>query len=100
MNPGENVDFFFSFISKNSGIYSEQYIFSFEPRANIEFPVITLTGNALVEDELKTLREALIQTFKEQKNQYQINELIQDITDGIKTPTPPLPDLDDPEVRK
>ena len=60
MTPGESVDFFFSFVSKNSGIYSEQFVFQFEPRANIEFPLITLTGNAFVEDDLVDLRRQLV----------------------------------------
>jgi len=46
------------------------------------------------------LRKALVESLKEQKNNYKIEEVIQDMCDGIKTPTPPLPDLEDPVVRK
>ena len=46
------------------------------------------------------LREALVVKLQEQKDSHQIEEVIQDMCDGIKTPTPPLPDLEDPVIRK
>jgi hypothetical protein len=100
LNPGDSVDFFFSFISKNCGIYNEQYIFQFEPKANIEFPVLTLTGNSFVEDQMVQLRESVIRNLESIKDQQTIKEVISDLMNGVRTPDPPLPDLENPLVRK
>eukprot|EP01015_Nassula_variabilis_P025021 TRINITY_DN4834_c0_g1_i9.p1 TRINITY_DN4834_c0_g1~~TRINITY_DN4834_c0_g1_i9.p1 ORF type:complete len:271 (-),score=46.03 TRINITY_DN4834_c0_g1_i9:60-872(-) len=100
LKPGETRRFYFSFISQIPGVFSENWILYSEPKTVQPLRPILLTGNALVEDEHISWRDELESLLNVKQRDTLVRETINDIVERVKTPTPPLPDLNDPEVCK
>lgn len=61
---------------------------------------LKLTGNAIDVDELKDWRKEYDKQSLNKYVQKGISEILNDIIERVRTPTPPLPDLNNPEVCK
>lgn len=100
IKPGERIRFVFSFLSKTTGVFNEEWQLKCEPPCMQPLPNLKLTGVACVEDELTDARR----DFQAQiKNQFSIKiatEIVEDIMEEVKTPPPSPPDLNDPEQFK
>lgn len=59
---------------------------------------LKLTGNAIDVDNLKEWRKDYDRDSLNHFVSKGMNEIVTDIIDAVRTPTPPLPDLEDPEV--
>ncbi|KAL4481803.1 hypothetical protein ABPG74_007892 [Tetrahymena malaccensis] len=100
IKPGQSKRFVFAFMSKVTGIFYEEWELQCEPPTMHPIQRLKLTGNAIDVDNLKDWRSDF---EKESLNHYVykgMNEIVGDIIAEVRTPTPPLPDLEDPEVCK
>lgn len=50
IKPGETISFKFSFLSKVTGIFDEEWILNCEPHLIEPLPKIKFSGQAIVED--------------------------------------------------
>ncbi|CAK77947.1 unnamed protein product (macronuclear) [Paramecium tetraurelia] len=100
IKPGERIKFVFSFLSKQAGVFNEEWELKCEPPCLTQLPNLKLTGIAFIDDELTNGRKEF---QKQVKNKFALKiatEIVDDIFEEVKTPPPPKPDLSDPEQFK
>jgi hypothetical protein len=98
IKPGESKKFIFAFISKITGIFNEEWLLKCEPPTIQHLPNLKLSGNAISEDNLKDWRHTFDTQTYNHFIEKSMNEIVNDVVEAVKTPTPPLPDLEDPEI--
>jgi hypothetical protein len=96
--PKESKTFTFSFRSTLPGIFFEEWEVITEPMCIQPLKMLTLNGISIEEEtdvvEIERLDSEVAQI--NEKNFF--SEIMDDIVDRVRSPTPPLPDMDDPEV--
>ncbi|CAD8058113.1 unnamed protein product [Paramecium primaurelia] len=100
IKPGERIKFVFSFLSKQAGVFNEEWELKCEPPCLTQLPNLKLTGISFIDDELTNGRKEF---QKQIKNKFALKiatEIVDDIFEEVKTPPPPKPDLNDPEQFK
>lgn len=61
-------------------------------------PTLKLSGHAISQDTLGDFRAQLDTDSQAHFLNKNMLEIVNDVVDAVKTPTPPLPDLEDPAV--
>ena len=90
--------FTFSFRSVKPGIFNEEWELITDPPLNDALPVVALSGDAL-EDETDLEELAKFdQEIEAAINKRTYEEIWDDMLERVKTPVPPLPDMEDPTV--
>lgn len=98
IKPGEQKKFVFAFLSKITGIFNQEMMLECEPPTVIALPKLKLSGHSIDQDNLKEWRTQLdVSSYNEHVRKL-MGEYVTDILDRVKTPTPPLPDLTNPEI--
>jgi len=96
--PNETKSFYFTFRSERVGIFTEEWEFITDPPLITPLPQFKLLGHSIREDEFVQGRNDLLAQLTESSILNNVGEIIRDIVGDVRTPTPPLPDLNDPEV--
>lgn len=99
IKPNETRVFTFTFFSSLPGQFHSQYYLETDPKLPEALPLIELSGYAVVEDEnleKYNSRSPRRYQFDEEIKNLHVHrfceEVVDDIFDRVKTPTPPLPD--------
>lgn len=100
LKPGESKTFIFSFRSEKPGMFLEEWELQTEPYLLETLPVLHLSGIALQEDELIEARQSIIDKLDDSAKQNAAKEALEDIIHEVRSPTPPPPDMRDPETFK
>lgn len=98
--PGQEKVFTFSFRSTNLGIFNEEWELLTEPALLTPLPVLSMSGIAIEDETDLAELAALDAELETQDNNHMYEEILEDIVDAVKSPTPPLPNMEDPEVFK
>ena len=65
IKPGEIKTFFFSFKSRSTGIFDEEWVLECEPPLLAPLPIITLSGHAIEDDpNVEWYRNSIIKPHK------------------------------------
>lgn len=93
--PKESKTFTFSFRSTIPGIFNEEWEILTEPQCLQPLKVLTLNGISIEkETELEEIDAMDLEVAKVNQKNF-INEVMQDLLDKVRTPTPPLKNLMD-----
>ncbi|CAH1789365.1 unnamed protein product [Owenia fusiformis] len=93
--PGDTMKFPFVFKSPNSGVFTEQWQFETKPVVcGGAALMVTLRGVALQEDKFYEQRRELEKELARKQAEQIIQQILHDITDGIKTPDRALSPID------
>lgn len=96
IKPGERIKFVFSFLSKVTGIFNEEWELKCEPPCTNDIPTLKLTGSAYLSDQLTEHRKTFHEEIRKNFSLKVATEVIEDVFEEVKTPPPPKPDLEDP----
>ncbi len=104
--PQEKKTFVFTFRSEKEGIFYEEWQLHTIPELPIKLPAIQLNGVALKYDcdelkyrAFKNCRRKLISDRIEDHAKHTLaKEIIDDLVEAVRTPTPPPPNIRDPVV--
>lgn len=98
MKPGETFKFIFSFRSRVPGVFQEKWTVVTDPPCLNELTPVHLSGHAIEDDpHVEWRNEMDIKLDRRHINKW-CREYVSDVVERVRTPTPPLPDLNDPEV--
>ncbi|EGR28464.1 mycbp associated protein, putative, partial [Ichthyophthirius multifiliis] len=100
IKPGQQKKFIFSFMSKLTGTFYEEWEFKCEPPNQNQVKNLKLSGHSIDVDNLKNWRGNFDENNYKQFLYKSMGEVIEDILGNVRTPTPPLPDLKNEEVRR
>ena len=81
-------------------MFFEEWELITEPALLQPLPVVNLSGMAIKEDLLGQRRKELDDNYQDYIKDENASEIINDILYNVKTPTPPLPNMRDPETFK
>lgn len=95
IKPGERIRFVFSFLSKITGIFNEEWQLKCEPPCLQPLPNLKLTGIANIDDELTNMRKKFEVDIKNRFSLKIATEIVEDVMEEVKTPPPPKPNLED-----
>lgn len=96
--PKETKTFTFSFRSTKPGMFFEEWEILTEPCCLEPIQKLTLNGIS-IEPEIDLVEIDRLDNEVAQVNESNfIKEIMQDLFDRVRTPTPPLPDMEAPEV--
>ena len=100
MLPGEEKVFTFSFRSVKPGVFNEEWELITDPPLNDALPVVQISAHSLEDEtDLDDLANFDLQ-IEQAVNKRQFEEIFDDLIERVKTPIPPLPDMNDPSVFK
>ena len=85
-------------MSKLTGTFCEEWEFKCEPPNTCQIKNLKLSGQSIDVDELKEWREEFDINCYNNHISKSMNEIIGDIIHKVRTPTPPLPNLNDPVI--
>ena len=91
--PKESKTFTFSFRSTKIGMFFEEWRILTEPHCLEPLPVITLNGVSIEEETELNEIDAMDAEVARVNQKNFIDEVMQDLVDRVRTPTPPLPNL-------
>lgn len=96
--PKETKTFTFSFRSTKPGMFFEEWEILTEPSCLEPIQKLTLNGVSIEpETDLDEIDRLDNEVFKINQTNF-FNEIMLDILDGVRTPTPPLPNMEEPDV--
>lgn len=96
--PKESKTFTFSFRSTIPGMFFEEWEIITEPVCLQPLKVLTLNGISIEEEtEIDELQRFDKEVGEINQNHF-IDEIVDDIIDRVRTPTPPLPEMQEPTV--
>jgi 3-phosphoglycerate kinase len=93
--PGESKRFVFTFISKKTGIFTEEWDLHTDPLVVKPIPQLILTGRSFETDKMIAQRYFFTKEFNKRIVLHTTEEILGDIIRSVRTPTPPPPDLTD-----
>lgn len=96
--PGQKKIFTFSFRSVDAGMFYEEWEMLTEPSLLKPLQVLSLSGTAIEEDSDVEELAALDAELEGEAVQHTAAEVLEDMVDDVRTSTPPLPDMRDPDV--
>lgn len=97
IKPGERIRFVFSFLSKLTGVFNEEWQLKCEPPCLQSVPTLKLSGTAYIDDDYNQKRKDFEIEIKQKFSLKIATEIVGDIFEEVKTPPPPHPNLEDPE---
>ena len=96
--PKETKTFTFSFRSEELGIYFEEWEVVTEPALIKPLKVLSLTGISIQDQtHIKAIENYDEEVAFVNQNRF-FDEIMNDVIDRVRTPTPPLPEMETPEV--
>jgi hypothetical protein len=98
LKPGESKKFTFTFRSLTAGVYVEEWELLTDPMLHTPLPKLSLSGMAIKEEEYVKERQDLSDKLIKQSADNTAMEILNDVIEAVKTPTPPLPDMSNPEI--
>ena len=93
--PSESKRFLFTFISKKTGIFTEEWDLHTDPLVVKPIPQLILTGRAFETDKMIPQRFYFEKEFNKRIVLHTAEEILTDVIRSVRTPTPPPPDLND-----
>ena len=93
--PGQSKRFLFSFISKKTGIFTEEWDLHTDPLVVKPIPQLVLTGRSFQTDKMIAQRYFFEKEFKKRIVLHTAEEILTDVIRSVRTPTPPPPNLED-----
>lgn len=81
-------------------MFFEEWELLTEPLLLQALPMVNLSGIAIQEDEYVQTRQNIENEFEAIFVEQNATEIFEDVFDRVKTPTPPLPNMRDPETFK
>lgn len=96
--PKQSKTFTFSFRSTVPGMFFEEWEIITEPALLKPLPVLTLNGISIEDQTQLQEIENFDQEVAEINDKQFFQEIMDDVIEKVRTPTPPLPEMQKPEV--
>jgi len=81
-----------------TGIYDEEWNLECEPPTTYPLDLLKVSGHAIEVDDVRNWRNEFDADLNKNSIEKTVNEIVGDILGNVRTPTPPLPDLENPHV--